>query len=78
VVASAGIGRFGQIETISEQDFDDVFATNVKGSWLWAREVVPSMKAARAGQVRRHHLSELNRTRRAQSRITRISSQSPL
>lgn len=51
VVASAGIGRFGPIETISEADFDDVFATNVKGSWLWAREVLPGMKAAGKGQI---------------------------
>ena len=51
VVASAGIGRFGPIETLSEQDFDDVFSTNVKGVWLWAREVVAPMKAAGSGQI---------------------------
>eukprot|EP00285_Hemiselmis_virescens_P018050 CAMPEP_0173386620 /NCGR_PEP_ID=MMETSP1356-20130122/9208_1 /TAXON_ID=77927 ORGANISM="Hemiselmis virescens, Strain PCC157" /NCGR_SAMPLE_ID=MMETSP1356 /ASSEMBLY_ACC=CAM_ASM_000847 /LENGTH=283 /DNA_ID=CAMNT_0014342925 /DNA_START=127 /DNA_END=978 /DNA_ORIENTATION=+ len=51
LVASAGIGRFGPIASLSEEDFDATFATNVKGVWLWAREVVPKMKEAGKGQV---------------------------
>jgi NAD(P)-dependent dehydrogenase (short-subunit alcohol dehydrogenase family) len=39
-----GIGRFGAIEDMSEADFTSSFDVNVKGVWLWAREVLPAMK----------------------------------
>ena len=38
LVANAGVGRFGSIESMSEEDFDLSFNTNVKGVWLWTRE----------------------------------------
>ena len=40
----SGIGRFGAIEDMSEADFTSSFDVNVKGVWLWAREVLPAMK----------------------------------
>jgi len=51
LVASAGIGRFGPIDNLTVEDFDATFATNVKGVWLWAREVIPAMKQEGKGQV---------------------------
>ena len=51
LVTSAGIGRFGTIEELSEADFTASFDVNVKGSWLWAREVLPAMKQQARGQV---------------------------
>lgn len=51
LVTSAGIGRFGPIEELSEPDFSSSFDVNVKGVWLWAREVMPTMKQQGAGQV---------------------------
>jgi 3-oxoacyl-[acyl-carrier protein] reductase len=51
LVTSAGIGRFGSIEELSEDDFNASFDVNVKGTWLWARQVLPVMKKAGRGQV---------------------------
>lgn len=51
LVACAGVGRFGDIEELTEQDFDLSMSTNVKGTWLWAREVLPAMKKQRYGQI---------------------------
>ena len=51
LITSAGIGRFGLIENMEEADFQRVFDVNVKGVWLWAREVLPGMKAQSGGQV---------------------------
>ena len=51
LITSAGIGRFGLIENMEEADFQHVFDVNVKGVWLWAREVLPCMKAQSNGQV---------------------------
>jgi len=44
LVTSAGIGRFGPIKKLSEPDFSSSVDVNVKGVWLWAREVLPAMK----------------------------------
>lgn len=51
LVTSAGIGRFGAIEELSEADFSASFDVNVKGTWLWAREVLPVMKQQGRGQI---------------------------
>jgi len=51
LVANAGVGRFGALETVSADDFDLSFSTNVKGVFLWLRAVLPGMKKANAGQI---------------------------
>ena len=51
LVLNAGIGNFGELETIPEEDFDSVFSVNVKGSFLFAKAVIPIMKQAKNGQL---------------------------
>jgi len=42
--ANAGVGTSGSIEETSVSEFDDVFSTNVRGTFLWIRKVLPYMK----------------------------------
>ena len=52
LVNNAGITHMpGSLETISEEDFDRVLAVNAKSVYLTARELVPLMKAAKAGVI---------------------------
>lgn len=43
-VLNAGVGRHGNIETISIEDFDLQFNTNVRGVFLWLKHILPHMK----------------------------------
>ena len=48
----AGVtGKGGLIEEISEETWDFVFAVNVKGTYLFIREVMPMMKAQGYGSI---------------------------
>lgn len=51
LVASAGVGRFGELETVSAPDFDLSFKTNVRGVFLWLRACLPDFKAQNSGQI---------------------------
>ncbi len=51
LVNNAGINIRGPIDQLSEEQFDDVIRTNVRGVWLMARGVVPAMKAAGYGRI---------------------------
>lgn len=51
LVCNAGLSRLGFVEDVSEEDFDDVFDTNVKGVWLFLKHALPVMKAQGKGQV---------------------------
>eukprot|EP00037_Helgoeca_nana_P038106 m.18997 g.18997 ORF g.18997 m.18997 type:complete len:239 (-) comp9805_c0_seq1:1942-2658(-) len=51
LVASAGVGRFGELDTVSADDFDLSFRTNVKGVFLWMRACLPDFKAQNSGQI---------------------------
>lgn len=51
LVNVAGIVAQGKVEEISEADWDQVFAVNCKGSFLFIREVVPLMKAHGYGRI---------------------------
>jgi len=42
---------FGDLEALSEVDWDRILAVNLKGSFLCAREAVPHMKRAGAGAI---------------------------
>lgn len=45
LVNNAGLGRFGEIDTLSVHDFDLQMATNLRGVFLCTRAVLPDMKA---------------------------------
>jgi NAD(P)-dependent dehydrogenase (short-subunit alcohol dehydrogenase family) len=51
VVANAGIGLFGDIETGTEADLDAMWDVNVKGPWRLIRAAFPHLKAAGAGRI---------------------------
>lgn len=52
LVNNAGIGHVPQpLETLSEADFDHIWAVNVKSVYLTAKYLVPAMKAARRGAI---------------------------
>ena len=50
-VLNAGVGKFGNCETLSVSDYDDTFNVNVKGVFLWLRKVLPGMRERDAGQI---------------------------
>lgn len=52
LVNNAGVGHTPQpLESLSDEDFDRIFAVNAKSVYLTARHVVPGMKAARRGTI---------------------------
>ena len=52
LVNNAGVGQGPQsLETVSEAEFDRLFAVNAKSVYLTARHIVPAMKAAKAGAI---------------------------
>jgi len=48
LVCSAGILKIGALESMSVEAFDELFAVNVRGLWLSAREALPLLKRAGA------------------------------
>jgi 3-oxoacyl-[acyl-carrier protein] reductase len=44
LVNNAGIGRFGRVEELSTQDWDDMFDVNLRGMFLCTREALPYLK----------------------------------
>ncbi|MCH2201257.1 MAG: SDR family oxidoreductase [Fuerstiella sp.] len=51
LVNSAGINVRGAIDEVSYEDFQQVQKTNVDGTWLCCREVIPHMKSAGYGRI---------------------------
>ncbi len=51
VVTAAGISTGGTVPTIDEATWDRVFATNVKGTYLWLHAALPSMIERQRGAV---------------------------
>ncbi|MBD3190639.1 MAG: SDR family NAD(P)-dependent oxidoreductase [Candidatus Heimdallarchaeota archaeon] len=51
IIANAGVGYFGPLETLTIKQFDDQFNTNVRGVFLWLRKVLPKMKEQNKGQI---------------------------
>ncbi len=51
LINSAGINIRGRIDEVSYDEFRQVQATNVDGTWLCCREVIPHMKAAGYGRI---------------------------
>lgn len=51
LINNAGIGRFGAIDRLAKEDWDEMLATNVSGTYHCCREVVPVMKAQGGGHI---------------------------
>jgi 3-oxoacyl-[acyl-carrier protein] reductase len=51
LVCSAGITRDGLMLRMPEHDWDEVLDTNLRGSWLAAKAVLPGMAKARYGRL---------------------------
>jgi len=51
MINNAGYGIFGQTESISSSDWSAIFDVNVKGTFLFSKEVLPGMKAAKSGHI---------------------------
>jgi NAD(P)-dependent dehydrogenase (short-subunit alcohol dehydrogenase family) len=51
LVHTAGVMPTGTIVETSEEDWDRVYAVNVKGAFLACREVIPHMRRARSGSI---------------------------
>jgi NAD(P)-dependent dehydrogenase (short-subunit alcohol dehydrogenase family) len=51
LVNVAGIVGQGKVEDITEDDWDKMFAVNCKGTFLFAKYVVPLMKANKYGKI---------------------------
>ncbi len=48
---SAGISLGGKLAEIPEDTWEQTFAVNVKGTYLWAKAVIPHMTAAGRGSI---------------------------
>ena len=51
LVNNAGFGIFGKATEISTADWDSIYGTNVKGTFLFCREAIPHMKAEGGGHI---------------------------
>ncbi|MBV9850435.1 MAG: SDR family NAD(P)-dependent oxidoreductase [Armatimonadetes bacterium] len=51
LVNDAGIGHVGTALTTTEEDFDRLYAVNVKGLFLMSQAVLPAMIARRTGSI---------------------------
>lgn len=51
LIANAGVGYFNLIEEFTDQNYDDMFDTNVRGVFNWIRLVLPDMKKNNKGQI---------------------------
>ena len=51
LINNAGFGIFQQATEISTADWDSIYDTNVKGTFLFCREAIPYMKSAGGGHI---------------------------
>jgi 3-oxoacyl-[acyl-carrier protein] reductase len=51
LVNNAGIAAYKEIEKVSQKDWDDILDTNLKGCFLFMRQVVPVMKKRGKGVI---------------------------
>ncbi|GAB3571503.1 SDR family oxidoreductase [Spirosoma luteolum] len=51
VINNAGYGVFKNVDEISATEWDDLMATNVKGTFLLTKAALPSLKAQGAGHI---------------------------
>ena len=51
LMTAAGFSCGGTVLTTAPEDWDAVIATNLGGTWLWCRAVIPAMQAQRQGAI---------------------------
>ncbi len=51
LINNAGIAAYKEIEKISQKEWDDILDTNLKGCFLFMRQVIPVMKKQRKGVI---------------------------
>ena len=51
LVGNAGIQRYGTVETITEQQWDEVLGVNLRGAFLAAKHAVPLIRARGGGAI---------------------------
>ena len=51
LLAAAGFSCGGTVLTTALDDWNAVMATNVNGTWLWCRAVIPTMQQQRSGSI---------------------------
>ena len=51
LVGNAGIQRYGTVETITEQEWDEVLGVNLRGAFLAAKHAVPLIRARGGGAI---------------------------
>ena len=51
LINNAGYGVFGPTESYTAQAWSDLYDTNVKGTFLFCKAVLPAMKAAHQGHI---------------------------
>src|SRR5271166_993158 len=51
LMTAAGFSCGGTVLTTDPADWESVFRTNVGGTWLWSRVVVPEMQRQGAGSI---------------------------
>ena len=51
LVNNAGVNAYFDAATMTEADWDSVFAVDLKGAWLCAKHVLPFMRERRAGSI---------------------------
>jgi NAD(P)-dependent dehydrogenase (short-subunit alcohol dehydrogenase family) len=51
LVYTAGVQRYGTVETTPPETWDEVFAINVRGAYLAARAAVPAIRAGGGGAI---------------------------
>lgn len=51
LINNAGVNAYFDATTMTETQWDAVFAVDLKGAWLCAKHVLPAMKAARRGSI---------------------------
>jgi NAD(P)-dependent dehydrogenase (short-subunit alcohol dehydrogenase family) len=51
VVANAGLYSFGPTWELSEQQWDETLAVNLKGAWITCKVVIPHMLSRRKGKI---------------------------
>lgn len=51
LINNAGVNAYFDAVEMTEAQWDDVFAVDLKGAWLCAKHVLPTMKSARRGSI---------------------------
>jgi len=51
LINNAGVGRFGPVDELAKERWDEMLATNVSGLFYCTRQVVPIMKGQKQGHI---------------------------